>query len=500
MQILKGYDATEEQQRIFHLATHVMSKGGGHTWYPRMEIARDVNGDTNLIEKAIAHNLVTVPTGGKLALSYIHKAECDVARMVIERLDQGVSVQDDKPNDLDSKYTLNEQQDLAVKMAIRAPISVWTGPPGSGKTTALSALAKRMSSPEHILFLAPTGKAVVRLREVTCETQTTQPMTVHRWIHTSEHHDGYKMVVVDEASMLDILTFRDLLSKVDTDTHVVLVGDTDQLSSVGHGCVLRDLIEAGVPCVQLSTVYRQQQGSHLAEAIEALRADPMCIPESGPIGSDFWIENITNRVALGTRLCALVKEYMSSGVIVATFRNQDVDTFGKLIRPCRRAQPWKLSLLRGDKVMQTHNVYNKTNGTERLNGETGTIIGIIFGEDDDDNICTRRVRVQFDVDKRIEVYRDDLYGTQETYEELTMAVPITVHKAQGSQAETLIYVIPSENMFETKNLVYTAISRAQKRCIVLGSRAAFIVAINRQAEHRRTMLAEYIVRRYVPKL
>jgi exodeoxyribonuclease V alpha subunit len=505
LQLLKASGATEEHISMFRLASQVMSAGDGHTWYPHSEVVRKMGGNDKIVQKAIALGLLTQPRRGRLALSHIHDAEREIACMVAERMRGGGSVSAcrEEESDGNSSYNtgdaLNPEQMSAVRTAISAPVCVWTGPPGSGKTTALSSLASR-TSPNNILFLAPTGKAVVRLREVT--QGAARPMTVHRWIHMrseggpgNEREREYHTVVVDESSMLDVLTFHALLSKLDEDAHLVLVGDTDQLPSVGPGCILRDLIDAGVPHVRLSTVYRQLQGSHLANAIEAMRADPMSIPASGPEGSDFWIEHITNRRAIATRLRELMHRYAAadgSGVLVATFRNQDVEEFGKTLRPLRRPQAWRMALAYGDRVMQTRNVYNGKDGSERLNGETGTVMDVVtdgFG----DASSARFVHVQFDVDGRTEVYSDDLYGTQETYEELTMAVPITIHKAQGSQAETVIYIVPSENMFETKNLVYTAISRAQKRCIVLGSKAAFIVAINRPSLQRRTMLAEYVV-------
>lgn len=522
MQLLKASGATEEETLLFQLASQVMTAGDGHTWYAYGEVVRKVNGNAKIVERALELELLVQPERGKLALAYIHEAERDIARMIEARMHAGIGIMD-KEDDGDGDdgdgddggddRVLNPEQVAAVRLAMRSAISVWTGPPGSGKTTALSSLASslglRGGGPEGILFLAPTGKAVVRLREVTQCSGASRPMTVHRWIH--QRTDGsdddetslkHRLVVVDEASMLDVLTFRDLLSRLHEDAHLVLVGDTDQLPSVGPGCVLRDLIEARVPHARLSTVYRQEKGSHLADAIEAMRADPMCVPASGPVGSDFWIENVTSRQAIASRLGALIRQYGKrdgSGVLVATFKNADVEEFGKTLRPSDRRPPrvqvWKMALERGDRVMQTRNVYNVYgNGGpggsgERLNGETGTVVEVA---DDAMDLGAREVRVRLDVDGRIEVYRDDLYGTQETYEELSMAVPITIHKAQGSQADTVIYVVPSENAYESKNLVYTAISRAQKRCIVLGSKAAFIVAINRPSMQRRTMLAALV--------
>lgn len=504
MQLLQASGATDEELSLFQLASQVMTAGEGHTWYPYGEVVRKVKGNAKIVERALELDLLVQPEHGKLALSYLHKAEQDIADAIkLRRMMSFGNDDDDDDDDAKEKeegVSLNREQADAVRLAMRSAICVWTGPPGSGKTTALSVLASRLGR-EGIVFLAPTGKAVVRLREVTQCSGVSCPMTVHRWIYARDEKDvdekpaqRYKLVVVDEASMLDVLTFRDLLSKLHEDAHLVLVGDTDQLPSVGPGCVLRDLIEARVPHAQLTTVYRQEKGSHLADAIEAMRADPMCIPTSGPVGSDFWIENVMSRAAIAARLRALIQQYGNkdgSGVLVATFKNQDVEEFGKSLRPPRRpvAQVWKMALAYGDRVMQTRNVYlggGQGGSGERLNGETGTVVGLMDDAMDDG---TRKVSVKFDVDGRTEVYRDDLYGTQETYEELAMAVPITIHKAQGSQAGTVIYVVPSENAYESKNLVYTAISRAEKRCIVLGSKAAFIVAINRPSAQRRTMLA-----------
>jgi exodeoxyribonuclease V alpha subunit len=385
-------------------------------------------------------------------------------------------------------------------MALQKPISILTGPPGSGKTTALKELALQFKSTEVVL-LAPTGKAVVRLKEVVTGGYT-QPMTVHRWLSTTaamKKKPRCSLVIVDESSMLDIFTFEALLDTMtlmmddDHPPHLVLVGDTDQLPSVGPGNVLRDMILAGLPHVQLNNVYRQEQGSQLACAIQALREDPMAIMNFTS-GSDFWMETITNKISLSARLRSLIKQYSAadgSGVMVATFMNKNVQFFADQLNPPKRlprnAKEWKMLLAVGDRVMQSHNVY--TESSQRLNGETGTVTRIEpTGSDDRERI----VAVVFDTDKRTELYKDNKFGTQETYEELSMAMPITVHKAQGSQAETVIYVIPDESMYETRNLVYTAISRAEKRCVVLGNKKAFIVAINRPTEERRTMLADFL--------
>jgi hypothetical protein len=487
-ELLYACGASEREIQIFHLASCIMAVGDGHIVYSKCDVISRIDScdSEDIVHEALSHDILTQPRPGFLALTHLYQAEVGIARMIQKRMRDAPAKSVAYASDQNDK--LSNEQWNAIRMALSEPVCVWTGPPGSGKTTALSALA---SLTQPTLFLAPTGKAVSRMRELV--RSDTLPMTIHRWLHRSDMPNHVKLVVVDETSMMDVETFHSLLEKLDPDAHLLLVGDADQLPSVGPGNVLRDLIDSGiVPHTALTNVFRQQQGSKLADAIQTIRANGFPDSDAGVAATDadFWIENITHRYRLRDRMCELVRQYThddGTGVMVVTFKNKDVDFFGEPFRSSHGHSKWGMHFRIGDRVMQSKNVYSGV--AERMNGEVGKVVEVREVSDNE-----RIVNIVFDVDKRVEEYHDDLYGDQETYDQLVMAMPITVHKAQGSQAETVIYVIPDENFYEHRNLVYTAISRAEKRCIVLGRKNAFWSALDRSAAQRRTMLAELLVK------
>ena len=398
----------------------------------------------------------------------------------------------------------NEQQQEAIRMARMFRVMIMTGGPGTGKTTTLLGILNEAKQSGYIVKLcAPTGKAAQRMKESTGE----DAQTIHRLL--SYHPDeGFRknrheplecdVVVVDEASMIDITLMRHLCDAIPYGGRLIIVGDADQLQSVGPGNVLRDLIESGaIPTARLTQIHRQQAGSHIVENAHRVINGQMPVVDN-MAGSDFFIkvakeDEQGNRVPLTeadvleeiTTMVSdrLPKAYPDMEVQVLCPRRSDLDTSSdklnpeiqKVVNPYGRIMRWAGREFRqGDRMMQMKNDYD----LNRFNGDTGTITDMV----PDANSLT----VEYQDGKTI--YEDSQLRN------LQLCYATTIHKSQGSEYD--IVVIPMlENAYTMlqRNLLYTAITRAKKVCIIVGTWRAIQIAVqNWMVQPRWTGLKERI--------
>jgi exodeoxyribonuclease V alpha subunit len=389
---------------------------------------------------------------------------------------------------------LSEEQQTAVNMALTHPLSILTGGPGTGKTTCLKALISTLVEQHKSFALAsPTGRAAKRLSEATGHPAST----IHRLLEFSPV-EGFKydeanpldldFLVVDEASMLDLLLMNNLLKAVRPGTHVLFVGDVDQLPSVGAGDVLRDIIHSEMaPVSRLNSIFRQAADSAIITNAHLINQGKF--PKFAKGDGDFFLFPAEDATAAADWIVDVVSERIPqkfgfdsvqdvqvlspiyrgpAGVIALNERLQE-----KLNPPLGSKPERKLygTIFRlGDKVMQTQNNYDK----DVYNGDIGFVRSI--------DVVEQTLVLDFD-------------GRTATYDwsdadQLTLAYVVSIHKAQGSEFPVVVMPIVTQHYtMLQRNLFYTAITRARKLCVLAGSPRAISMAVrNNKVSQRFTAL------------
>jgi len=389
-----------------------------------------------------------------------------------------------------SEGTLSEEQRQAIRCALTEKVCVLTGGPGVGKTTTLQALIRLLELKHHPYALAaPTGRAARRLAEATGRPA----QTIHRLLGFSpttgfafdDHHRlPAHMVIVDETSMLDLILFNDLLKAIAPQAHLLLVGDADQLPSVGAGDVLRSLLHSGrVATARLTHVFRQAaESSIIANAHRINRGE---MPTFSPEGPDFflfpvatpeeaarWVVDIVqNRIPrrFGLRPLDDVQVLAPMYRGTAGVHNLNVCLQAALNPPADSKAEKQIGgrLFRvGDRVMQLRNNYLK----EVFNGDIGRVVEL--------EAEAQTLTVNFD--GRLVVY------DWVELDELQHAFAASVHKAQGGEFPAVVIVLlPQHYLLLQRNLVYTAVTRARQLCVLVGSPRALAMAIKNNTVSQR---------------
>ena len=397
--------------------------------------------------------------------------------------------------------TLSAEQQSAVQVALNSAVSILTGGPGTGKTTCLKALIAALEAQhKNFALVSPTGRAAKRLSEATGHPAST----IHRLLEPNPTL-GFKrnednplevdFLVVDEASMLDLLLTNHLLKALRPGTHVLFVGDVDQLPSVGAGDVLRDIIASGVVAVtRLTTIFRQAAGSqiitnaHLINqgklpAISKDSQDFFLFPaEDAAQAADWVVQVVAERIPQKFNLDALrdiqvlAPVYRGpAGVTVLNERLQEKLNPASPNKPERRL--FGITYRAGDKVMQTLNNYEK----DVFNGDIGFINAI-------DSI---EHTLAVDFDGKVVAY------DWNEVDELALAYAISVHKAQGSEFPAVVMpIVPQHYMLLQRNLLYTAVTRARSLCVLTGSRKAISMAVRNNKVAQRFTALEWRLKNY----
>lgn len=398
---------------------------------------------------------------------------------------------------------LTELQREAVQMSYNQKVSILTGGPGTGKSTSIRALLMLLRQRKvSVAMAAPTGRAAKRLAEAT----GSEAKTLHRLLEYAPHDNTYQrnevnplpyqFVIVDEFSMVDILLFYNLLKALPKDAHLLLVGDADQLPSVGPGNVLRDLLRSeAMPTVRLTELFRQAQQSKIIVNAHRINAGEM--PDTRiEASSDFFFMAEEDPLRVQKLILDLVQRRlparysfhpisdiqvlapMYKGPVGVHNLNEELQA---RLNPNAIAQvEWGGNAFRvGDKVMQIRNNYDK--GV--FNGDVGWIRAI--------NRENATVKVEF-VEEA-----GPLYVSYEFHEldELTLAYAVTIHKSQGSEYPAVIIpLVMQHRMLLQRNLLYTAITRAKRFCVLVGQPYALEMAVrNDRVALRNTGLAERLL-------
>lgn len=404
---------------------------------------------------------------------------------------------------LDIKY--NEEQKEAISKSLINNISVITGGPGTGKTTIIKGIIKTYSLiykvsenvvKDHVLLLAPTGRAAKRMSEST----GYQASTIHRFLKWDKENNvfninelnsvHYNLIIVDESSMIDNHLMASLLRGLDIfNTQIVLVGDEYQLPSVGPGLVLNDIINTNIPHIRLEKIYRQSDKSYIPTVAKNIKDKVM---EIVPSGDDFSFISCDN-LNIKSIIIKLLDKMQEKGIDVRNVQvlapmykgENGIDNLNILLQEYFNPVVNKKDELKvgpityrvGDKIL---NLVNDVDNNI-FNGDIGYICSV--------NVNSKKDILSIDYDGNIVDYkREDLISISHAY-------AITIHKSQGSEFDYIIMPISlSYNRMLYNKLLYTGVSRAKKSLILVGSKDAYLKAINNDYSFKRkTTLNELIM-------
>ncbi len=459
--------------------------------------------ETDVIDESPeSYEIQSIPEEGAIYLAPFFYAEMGITNQFHRLLSNGGM--DRKPIDIDSilnklqiemKIEFASHQRQAIHTAATERAMILTGGPGTGKTTTTVGMIHMFESlDKSIAFAAPTGRAAKRLSETTGK----EAKTIHRLLEFSPQDNGFKrnrenpletdVVILDEMSMVDIVLMNRLMQAVPSDATLILIGDTDQLPSVGAGNVLNSLIQSmKIPVVKLTEIFRQAQQSMIVTNAHLINTGEF--PKlSGPKDRNFFFIESEDDVESVDLIIALISKRLPNH-----YNYHPIDDI-QLLCPMRKGSLGSENLNNrlqealnpnteqavrgwhtfrvGDKVMQIRNNYDY----DVYNGDIGRIAGIDQVE--------KTVKVRFP-EKIVAYDMADL-------NELVLAYATTIHKAQGSEYPAVVIPIHTQHyIMLQRNLLYTGITRAKERVIIVGTKQALGICIrNNQVMDRNSYLAE----------
>lgn len=524
--------------RIEAAIKHILNNAtlNGHTFLPKTLLIEDVCGFLNISQEEAENTVVKMIFESKLKndndnhfqqriyLPKLYEAENYVADKIIK-----ISKNKGMENSIDiekiiedteksNNITLAEHQKSAIYCALEKGVTVITGGPGTGKTTIINTIIQIMEElDKKVMLAAPTGRAAKRMSEV-CKTESK---TIHRLLEStfSENDDNMHFVkneenpldcdllIIDEMSMVDILLMQALLKALKSHTRLIMVGDSDQLPSVGAGNVLHDIINSGiVPTVSLTEIFRQAKES--AIVVNAHKINHGKYPEFNKQGTDFFIVKRDTAVDISNSIIDLFTKRLPKaykynplyqiqilsptrkGITGVTELNNALQ---KVINPQskkKKEKSFKNIIFReGDKVMQTRNNYDME--WTKLENPEETGCGIFNGD------IGYIHRIDKDMESATIVFDDRLCIYEfAKMEDLDLAYAVTVHKSQGSEFDAVIMpMYPCAPMLQNRNLFYTAVTRAKKLVVLVGRESCVQAMIDNNTKQLRYTGLEEKLRR-----
>ena len=519
-----GVDPSNEE-RLKNGVKYVLTEAAqnGHTYLPSDRLVSesaeilgtDAVSAENAVTAMLLSGMLVQETGEaerRIYLPSFFHAEMGIARKLYQMLrhtncDLGVPMETAVAKaEARSGITLSDKQREALYMVMQNAVSVITGGPGTGKTTVINAIIEIMTASDAAVALcAPTGRAAKRMAE-TCGMEAK---TIHRLLELNFSGEGDKqifgrneeapldedVIIVDEMSMVDVALMHALLKAMRPGSRLIMVGDADQLTSVGAGDVLRDILKSGsIPACRLTDIYRQAAESMIV--VGAHRINSGKAPEINRKDKDFFLMHREDADGIMETICEVCASRLTKAYgfdpyrqiqIISPSRKSALGVYAinralqaRLNPPSNKKQE-KLSgewtFREGDKVMQIRNNYDLTWKTD--NGDEG--VGVFNG---DVGIISRishegkYMEVVFEDERRVRYDFTQL-------EELEMAYAVTVHKSQGSEFDAVIIpMFPCAPQLMCRNLLYTAVTRAKKLVVLIGREEVMhkMIENNRQIE------------------
>lgn len=496
----------------------------GHTYYPKNKLTKEVvkllDVQEDLVEAIYTNLLISneivvdfYDEEKIIYLSYFYEAEnyisSKISKMIFNKKFKILENIDKEIENFIKKLSikLSKIQISAIKSCFLQNVSIITGGPGTGKTTIINTIANIfLSLGYNIALAAPTGRAAKRIEETT----KIESKTIHRLLgYVPNKYDdfGYfeynekntldvDLVIIDEMSMVDVLLFEKLLKGIKESTKLIIVGDVDQLPSVGAGNVLRDLIESNViKYTKLTDIFRQSKKSNII--VNAHRINNGKYPILNEKNSDFFFLKTNNPIITRNTVVDLIKNRLPKAysynfhkdIQILTQTRKGICGVYELNRILQEVLNPKtkdsLELNFGnkvfrlnDKVMQTKNNYDlsftDSNGEEGFGVYNGDM-GIVFEIDEKE----KKIIVKMQDDRIVEYAVEDL-------DNLELSYAITIHKSQGSEFKSVIIpLFDSFYMLQTRNLLYTAITRAKENIVLVGNEEIMFNMINNNTINNR---------------
>lgn len=492
---------------IFAVEKDFISRAEKELELNEVQVAAEI--ETQILQKVIFRETA----GGEnvLYLAPFYYSEVGVAARIKELLQADLTKVPIDAGELLNNFSLENQITLAAKQkeavlkSLENGILVITGGPGTGKTTIIKAILHLFTQAKFsVLLAAPTGRAAKRLAESTQKTAKTihrllgygmEAVNGSRFQHNEKEPLKTDVLIIDEFSMVDLILFYNLLKAINTGTRLIIVGDVDQLPSVGPGSVLRDLIRSGkVPTIRLNVIFRQAEESLIISNAHKINSGEFPYLAKG---KDFFFmpEELPENIA--RLLPDLVKSRIPGYLGCDPFEDIQVLTpmrrtvtgvenlnlcLQEALNPPGPSKPelkTGLTTFRiGDKVMQIKNDYQKM----VFNGDIGRIREL----DAED----RSLVVGF---QEAEGERNVEYETEEL-DQLVLSYAISVHKSQGNEYPVVIMPVTTQHFIMLqRNLLYTAVTRAKKMVVLIGTKKAIAIAVkNNRIEERHSLLQHRI--------
>ncbi|WP_297281199.1 ATP-dependent RecD-like DNA helicase [uncultured Anaerococcus sp.] len=424
----------------------------------------------------------------------IYKAEKYVAMELSNKKDSQYIFDIDIDEDLSA---FSDEQQLAINEAFNNMLLVITGGPGTGKTTIINAIKKILNKNElTYAMLAPTGRAAKRIQESTND----DAYTIHRLLgikpdeafaeYNEENPIEKDYVIVDEMSMVDIYLMKSLISAISPSTALILVGDSNQLPSVGPGNVLKDIIETDIKTIRLKKIFRQGLESNII--VNAHKINNGSYPILNESGKDFFFIE-SNKNNFDTTLSNLVNDRLPKyydldkvkdiQILCPSKKTQwgsaNINTnIQKIVNPSGKFLKVNDKVFRmGDKVMQVRNNYDliAENSLSDAEGVYNGDIGFITGIDKDEE----RLEVEFYDGSLVKYKKEDI-------KDLELSYAITIHKSQGSEFDAVIIpMMQVAPMLLTRNLLYTGVTRAKKLVVLVGDKRIIKQMVDNNTSNKR---------------
>ena len=442
-------------------------------------------------------------------LKDMYEAETNIVKRInilIHKKDNVIKDIDDKVKELEKYFDIdyNEDQELAIKESSLKNFLIITGGPGTGKTTILRGICelyrivnkiKPHELNDRITLLAPTGRAAKRMSEKT----GLKASTIHRFLKWNKDNNKFQVneynksktefVLIDEASMIDVYLFSSLLKGLRSDTKIVLVGDVDQLPSVGPGTVLEDLIESNkIPVRRLNSLYRQKEGSNITLLAYAIK-EGVYDEEMFNKDIDLTFIECKSKDVIGTikELSSNYSDYSYKDFQILApmyktlngidrINNELTEVFNKKSKNKKEIKIQDVVYRENDKILQLTNMPDEN----VYNGDIGIIEKI--------NVSSKKeIYVDFD--------GNEVKYTQANFSNFKKAYAISIHKSQGSEFDIVIIPLVKDfNKMLYRKLIYTAVTRCKKRLFIVGEKDAFKYAISNNNDNiRRTTIKKFLI-------